>query len=571
MRFSRAKLLVGVSLVVLSAFADPRGALAACTGLNQTISSPTTGPVLSTGGAITITTSGSVTGTPGQPGVLLTVCPATTIGNSGAIKGGANGSIRTEHGTGGAGVSNSSTIKTLSNTGAIAGGSGSASSETFGVGVGGAGVSNSDTIRALSNSGAISGGVGSGFSGTGGAGVSNFGTIKTLANKIGGTITGGSEIGGVILHGGAGVSNSGMITSLTNGGTIAGGVGYVTVSGGGYGGAGVSNAGTITRLTNTGTISGGAAGGSADAAGAGVSNSGTITKLTNSGTISGGSFTRATGVSNSGTIATLTNSGTITKGRFNGNAILSQGAGASIGTIANSGSIVGNVEIDNQSNVTITGVIGGGGKAFGSLTGGTIVISNGNLTFGRGHTFLGDNVEVNGGDGTVYNRDPLRIAASLTITGNYDQTADGALDFGALTLDLAGDAWGQYGALTITKLATLDGGLGIDLTNGFTLATGDSFDILNFGGLAGPGFNALTLNGAACSSTAADIWTCGGGVRLNEVIAAASLDLVVAHGDPAGSSPIPEPSTWAMLAIGFLGLGGLGLRKHKKAGEIGLR
>ncbi len=54
-----------------------------------------------------------------------------------------------------------------------------------------------------------------------------------------------------------------------------------------------------------------------------------------------------------------------------------------------------------------------------------------------------------------------------------------------LGLDFAGDVLGQYGALTVTKLTTLDGGLAIDLTDGFTLATGDSFDILTFGGLAG--------------------------------------------------------------------------------------
>ena len=59
-----------------------------------------------------------------------------------------------------------------------------------------------------------------------------------------------------------------------------------------------------------------------------------------------------------------------------------------------------------------------------------------------------------------------------------------------LGLDFAGDVSGQYGALSVSKLTTLDGGLSIDLTGGFTLATGDTFDILAFGSLMG-GFDGF--------------------------------------------------------------------------------
>jgi PEP-CTERM motif len=380
-------------------------------------------------------------------------------------------------------------------------------------------------------------------------------TIKSLTNAAGATISGGGGAGRGVIggSGGAGVSNRGTIATLTNSGIVTGGAGG-DVEGeglvGGAGGAGIANFGTISSLRNTGKVMGGAGGGGTNggAGGAGSDNSGTITSLINSGTIQGG----------------IGGSGSEASGAA-GDAILSAGASASIGSITNSGEIIGNVVIDDQASVTIKG---GTGMTLGSWTGGTIAIGSGDLTFAGGNTALGDNIVVNGGKGTIFNDDPLMIAAPQTITGNFDQSATGLLDFG-----LAGDKPGQYGALAISGSASLDGGLGIDLSGGFTLATGDSFDILNFGSLAGPGFDALAVDGVACSSPSKDMWSCGGGVSLNEMINATSLDLVVADVvGPGGGPPpaIPEPSTWAMLALGFLGLGGLGLRRRKRAGEIGL-
>jgi hypothetical protein len=348
--------------------------------------------------------------------------------------------------------------------------------------------------------------------------------------------------------GGAGVSNAGAIKTLTNSGKIGGGLGGIGVatSGvnitGGAGGAGLANSGTIAALTNSGTISGGIGGNgkTGGAGGAGISNLGTLGMLTNSGLIEGGAG--------------------VTPGAA-GDAIYSAGAHASIGPIASTGQIIGNVEIDNQASVTVTG---GSGKTFGSWTDGKITIGNGNLTFANGNSALGDNISVDGGAGTVTNKASLQLAAPQTIAGGFTQT-----DAGVLGLDFAGDTLGEYGALSVSKLTTLDGGLAIDLTGDFTLTKGDTFDILGFGGLAG-GFDTLSLDGAACMAMPRDSWTCGGGVRLREVISARSLDLFVARGSAAfgpSSSPIPEPSTWAMLALGFLGLSGIGLRGRSRAGR----
>jgi hypothetical protein len=238
-RPSRQALLASASLGVLTALGLPNVARAACAPSPQIIATAIFGPILSNGGAITVTGSGSITGGPDDDAIDALTCPITklTIQSGGAIRAG-NGANASgsggDGGPGGAEVSNRSTIKTLTNSGAISGGDGG-----LGAGRGGSFVG-----------------------GPGGAGVSNAGTITTLSN--GGAIRGGNGgVGSEKGVGGAGLANSGTLAALTNSGRITGGNGGASsflIVPGGAGGAGIANSGTIGALTNSGTIHGGKGG-----------------------------------------------------------------------------------------------------------------------------------------------------------------------------------------------------------------------------------------------------------------------------------------------------------------------
>jgi hypothetical protein len=265
-RGGRAALLAGASTIAFAAFGSA-AVWAACSNGNRPISSATTGPVLGDWdgntpgvGNITVTGSGSVAGSP--QGVFAENCGIDTLENMGSIFAfpdyppGLAVAVQVNPGV---------TIRLLTNgTGAtISGGPGEASFSGFGF-PGGAGVANSGTISSLTNSGMV-------YGGAGGNGAGSF--------RLGGA-------------GQAGIANSGTISSLSNSETVMGGVGGNAAGpfgGGGVGGAGIINLGTISSLSNSETVKGGVGGnaagvlGAGGAGGAGINNYGTITSLTNSG------------------------------------------------------------------------------------------------------------------------------------------------------------------------------------------------------------------------------------------------------------------------------------------------
>ena len=140
---------------------------------------------------------------------------------------------------------------------------------------------------------------------------------------------------------------------------------------------------------------------------------------------------------------TINNSGSIIGALDINNGLLSAAGGiVAPEHITNSGQIVGDIKVNNQASVIVTG---GRGNTFGHFSGGTVNVANGNLAFAGGNTDLGDNISVNGGAGKVTNFGVLRLGASETVAGSFFQTGSG--EFDSL---IGGDAFGQYGALTVT-------------------------------------------------------------------------------------------------------------------------
>ena len=124
---------------------EPGAASAGCSDADRTISSSSfPGPILATGGDITVDAGASVAG--GPTGVYAQDCGIGVLSNSGAIDGGA-GALGVPGGVG-VRANSDQTINSLSNAAGatISGGDGGSGPSKAAGGAGGAGVSNFGTV-----------------------------------------------------------------------------------------------------------------------------------------------------------------------------------------------------------------------------------------------------------------------------------------------------------------------------------------------------------------------------------------------------------------------------------------
>ena len=402
-------------------------------------------------------------------------------------------------------------------------------------------ISAGGTLGTLTNSGTVSAPGGIGL-------MMNGGSIAAITNNGSGTFSGGTTAiflsfgtigsltnsGTIISSTGIGVLNGDPVTTFTNnaGGVISGGA------------SGVDNFGTIGSLTNSGMIDSGA--------GKGIGNFGTITALTNN---TGGTISGTTGILNSGgTISALTNSGLITGSTF----ALFNDASSTLGPIANSGTIAGNIENDASQDLTING---GSGAVFGTLTGfggttGTITNTASNVVLGSGNLLLNDAINV--GSNTVRNTGAtLAVNAPMTITGNYSQGQAATLLIGVSS---GASATGNptdtgYGRLVVQGNATIAAGSSVTLRGtgaGYGFAPGQRFVVVDATGTGTYNTGALrySIVGYTATLTGSTVTTSG---HTDLVVSIDSVQQNSSSGSSGTgtitpSSPAPSPLAQASLA-----------------------
>jgi hypothetical protein len=273
-----------------------------------------------------------------------------------------------------------------------------------------------------------------------------------------------------------------------------------------------------------------------------LSNAGLIETTAGNLSMSGSTF------SNTGTIRS-SNNGNIAIG----NSTATSNAGNII-TTSISSNISFNTDITNLSGGSI--VNNGRFRVFN----GSLILAGGTLS-GTG-TVISDPGNVSG---QLFNTggivSPGNSAGMLTIQSGYQQSGTGTL-----LIELGGTSAGQFDVLAVTGMASLGGTLELTQLAGFSVADGQSFDILTAdNGITGS-FTTIHTTGIDPSLNAAFAIVPGpGGAQIGRV---------------SFSAAIPEPAALALLALGSLpaltllgrnrlrfGVGGLAQKLARRLGD----
>ena len=150
-----------------------------------------------------------------------------------------------------------------------------------------------------------------------------------------------------------------------------------------------------------------------------------------------------------------------------------------------------------------------------------------------------------GGGTTIWNKEiniPSSLVALVSMT----------VFFAVLLFELGGLGQGaDYDFMNVSGTAVLGGTLQLRFVNGFasTVTSADTFTILSSSGLSGSFLNVPT------TSTRLGTFDGGGSFLVNYVGNSVTL---------TNFSPIPEPSTYALLALGVGVLAALSRRQAKR-------
>jgi autotransporter-associated beta strand protein len=339
-----------------------------------------------------------------------------------------------------------------------------------------------------------------------------------------------------------------------------------------------NNTYNVLNIAN-GTLSGSTLGNSGDASAFGSGGSGGIITLgatTTSGTL------RYTGNSASsdrifnkvaGTTAGITNG--IIEVTQSGQTLTLQGALTTTGN----GNATSGWRLGGAGNLIIAGVINDATNVIGT----TFVTKNGAgiLTLSGANTYEGATTVSEGTlfvNGSTNSNSIVSVAAGATLGGNGtvggNTTIDGNLQpgnspgiltFGSnltltstanTTMEINGSATRgtDFDGINVTSALTYDGTL--SLLVGTTFGAGTySFNLFDFASQSGS-FNAINLSGSYAGSFtgAGDVW--------NLTTGDSTWTFTHSTGD-LGLSVVPEPSTWALMALGFMVV--MVLRRRRQA------